>query len=293
VSDNASTDQTTTVVEEFRQSGMEIVYIRQQNNVGFDANVRTVYNSADTDYVWFMSDDDLPFQGAIHKILSALEDNRPDILRFSVVQPPGGPFRYFTYSEAVRIFSEPLSAIENTIRAPKLSAYVIRKICLDSVNTTFIEGNVGKGFMFVALSISVLGHSTTPRVAVISEALATCDEDYRILPWTPEVYLKMHYAVTHPFVVKNWPDLIDTWKHDGYRNAISLAFSVAVGTLIAAEPAKYREFVAGLEWRARELVRSPRTFGQLCALKLRIAHLWPRLRRFVPFISRSSTVKSE
>jgi len=286
VSDNASTDQTATVVDEFRQSGMEIVYIRQPNNVGFDANVRTVYDYANTDYVWFFSDDDLPFQGAIHKILNALEDNRPDILCFSFVQPPGWPIRQFNYPEAVRIFSEPLNAIENTVRMPKLSNYVIRKICLESFDSAFLDSNVGAGFMFVALSISVLGHSTTPRVAVISEALATCDEDFRILPWTPEMYLNMHRAVTHPFVVKNWPDLIDTWKHDGYRNAISLAFSVAVGTLIAMEPAKYREFVARLEWRARELVRSPRTFGQLCALKLRIAHLWPRLRRFVPLINR-------
>jgi glycosyltransferase involved in cell wall biosynthesis len=72
VSDNASTDDTYSVVQEF-ESTLPIRYCRQPINVGAHANFRIVASLASGDYIWILGDDDKITQNALGQVLCGLD----------------------------------------------------------------------------------------------------------------------------------------------------------------------------------------------------------------------------
>ncbi|NQU03927.1 MAG: glycosyltransferase family 2 protein, partial [Syntrophaceae bacterium] len=178
VSNNASTDKTHSAVSKFLNCGLNIEYYRQPENLGFDGNLRFLYTQAKTRYVWYISDDEMPLKGAISKILKVLKKDDPDVLLFSFIQPPGSTVMPFDYPEAVRIISDPVSAIKHVLRYTKLSIFVIRKFDFDSSHWSVLDANLGAGWYYILLAFSVLQISRNLRLAIISEPLGTCDEDY-------------------------------------------------------------------------------------------------------------------
>lgn len=74
ISDNASTDDTAAMVEEYRQSLPRLVLVRQVENLGYDRNMLAAVAAASGDYCWLMGDDDLPEPGAIERILTILDE---------------------------------------------------------------------------------------------------------------------------------------------------------------------------------------------------------------------------
>ena len=95
VSDNASTDNTREVVSSFEATMFKLDYFCQQKNLGFDGNVRFLYDVANTDYIWFFSDDDILLPGAIATVIKGLLETKPDVLLFSFIQPRGSEIRTF------------------------------------------------------------------------------------------------------------------------------------------------------------------------------------------------------
>jgi len=75
ISDNASTDDTSTVVDAFRQAGLTIVYRRLPENLGFDRNMLNVVTLASSDYCWLFGSDDILEDGAFARIERALAAN--------------------------------------------------------------------------------------------------------------------------------------------------------------------------------------------------------------------------
>lgn len=73
VSDNASDDETPSLVESYQSRGWPIHYIRNRSNVGPDANFVQCFERAAGKYVWMIGDDDLVVPGAIRKVSSWLE----------------------------------------------------------------------------------------------------------------------------------------------------------------------------------------------------------------------------
>jgi glycosyltransferase involved in cell wall biosynthesis len=72
VSDNASTDDTQEMVEGFRQRGLQIRYIRNEENIGADGNFLQCFRLATGKYLWIFGDDDLLTPKAIGQILFLL-----------------------------------------------------------------------------------------------------------------------------------------------------------------------------------------------------------------------------
>lgn len=73
VSDNASPDETPALVEEFQKRGLRIRSIRNETNIGADANFLQCFEQARGKYFWLFGDDDLIVPGGVGKILSLLE----------------------------------------------------------------------------------------------------------------------------------------------------------------------------------------------------------------------------
>ena len=278
VSDNASSDDTPSAVQEFLGSDLNVQYHRQPENLGFDGNLRFLYTRAATPYVWFMADDDLPLKGAIARVVGALETQDPDVLLFSFIQPPGSTVRTFDFPEAVKVITEPVSAIQCVIEYPKVSIYVLRKVDFSSRQWGTLDRSLGDGWYHILFALSVLECSSQLKLAVISEPLATCDEDYFRMAWTPKSVLKKNKMVEHPFVLRHQPHLPRLYRDRGYCSAIQFAFEAKVGSLVPQNMHDYDLFIRNLEWRMPVLLKAPRAFCQLLAIKLGIAWVWPKMR---------------
>jgi abequosyltransferase len=72
VSDNGSSDNTLAVVESYMQRGLDIRYIRNQDNLGADFNILQCYEQAAGRYVWVFGDDDVIAPGTLRRVLSVL-----------------------------------------------------------------------------------------------------------------------------------------------------------------------------------------------------------------------------
>jgi abequosyltransferase len=72
VSDNASTDETPDFIKEFQDRGLNLRYIRNQSNIGLDANFLQCFNESHGKYLWLLGDDDIVVPGALRKLLALL-----------------------------------------------------------------------------------------------------------------------------------------------------------------------------------------------------------------------------
>lgn len=80
VSDNASTDMTPVLIDEFIQRGMKIRYIRNSENIGPDANFLQCYEQAMGEYVWIFGDDDILIEGGLKKLIPCLKTFEYDLI---------------------------------------------------------------------------------------------------------------------------------------------------------------------------------------------------------------------
>ena len=80
VSDNASTDDTAAVVREVADRGLELRYLRNEANLGPDANILQCYEQATGKYIWLFGDDDVIAPGTIRRVLAAVEAQEYDLI---------------------------------------------------------------------------------------------------------------------------------------------------------------------------------------------------------------------
>jgi abequosyltransferase len=80
VSDNASPDETESVVRQFLQDGLRCRYIRNAENIGADSNFLQCYQQASGKYLWIFGDDDVIFPGALAHILRFLTAEECDLI---------------------------------------------------------------------------------------------------------------------------------------------------------------------------------------------------------------------
>lgn len=74
ISDNASSDETRAIVTAFRKRYPDVVYRRSARNMGFDANLRTLVQTAKGRMCWFLGADDRVYSGAIARILDTMQN---------------------------------------------------------------------------------------------------------------------------------------------------------------------------------------------------------------------------
>jgi abequosyltransferase len=80
ISDNASPDETPSVVQEFGNRGLRVKYIRNPENIGPDGNFLQCFEQARGKYVWLFSDDDLIVPGGLAKILNYCQSAEYDLI---------------------------------------------------------------------------------------------------------------------------------------------------------------------------------------------------------------------
>lgn len=75
VVDNCSDDGTGDIVKKYATQYPFLSYIRNEKNIGPDANFLKCFRICRTKYLWNVSDDDIVIEGAVDKVLSFLNTN--------------------------------------------------------------------------------------------------------------------------------------------------------------------------------------------------------------------------
>lgn len=85
VSDNASTDGTLLVLEDYALQ-LPLRWQQQPTNLGFDRNCAAVVTMARGRYCWLLGSDDCITEGALEQVMARLRQHDPDIFHFGYVQ---------------------------------------------------------------------------------------------------------------------------------------------------------------------------------------------------------------
>jgi glycosyltransferase involved in cell wall biosynthesis len=93
--DNASSDETPTLVRGYMQEQTCVRYVRQPENVGFDRNIITCIEQARGDYVSLFADDDIALPGAFERVLKEIATSKPVIICLNLY-----PFRGDDYAKS-------------------------------------------------------------------------------------------------------------------------------------------------------------------------------------------------
>jgi len=78
ICDNASEDNTQDICSNYILDNSNVNYIRNSKNLGYDKNVILCLENSITEYVWFLSDDDLVSLELINKVIINLKQKKPD-----------------------------------------------------------------------------------------------------------------------------------------------------------------------------------------------------------------------
>lgn len=73
VCNNNSTDDTEQIVKRYQKKYKNLVYFKNDQNIGFDRNMLRVVSLATSEYCWVIGDDDAMLPGSIGHILQALK----------------------------------------------------------------------------------------------------------------------------------------------------------------------------------------------------------------------------
>jgi abequosyltransferase len=160
ISDNASTDGTSALVEGVVRTGVSITYIRNETNIGPDANFLQCYERASGKYVWVMGDDDIVAQGAIGRIAGYLAEDEYDLIYLNPFGFQGqevDPKSYDVAKPRAQAFSKPAPFVRRIhVFFAMISANIVNKDRVDSLEhkpfATLIGSNlIHLGWLFTAL----------------------------------------------------------------------------------------------------------------------------------------------
>ncbi len=113
VSDNASTDDTTAVVEQLRSRFDNIKYARNSQNIGLLLNIDAAVRAADGAYVWLLGDDDIVMPFAIQTLANFLA--RPELEAGTVALACINAFAMTHDGEAIVYASDRDCALPTTV----------------------------------------------------------------------------------------------------------------------------------------------------------------------------------
>lgn len=279
VSDNASTDDTEATVCGLETRGVAVRYSRHAVNGGIDANMAYLYRRLESNYGWFLSDDDVLKPGAVGTVYRALAEHEPTVLLFSFKQPADCPYATFEYPESVRLITEPQDAIAHLIKCVKISIYVYRRVEIGQKEWGKLARYQGSNWWWLALGFSVLARVERASLAVISEVLATSDRDYLHIRFEPETWGRFALVLEHPYVQIHSPGLYEKYRQKSYLSEIAFIFAVETGVIVAADPHAYYAAARSITLWWAVLIREPQALLKAMLLRTGLARLAHRVFR--------------
>lgn len=266
VSNNASTDETKKIVNESKLNKFNFKAYHQNQNIGFDKNVEFLYSKASSDYVWFFADDDIIFENTLLKVSNVINTHHPSVLLYSFQQPIGSLNKTFNYDTNIKIFNDKKNIIENICKYPKLSIYIFQN--LKSINLSKIKNLYNsKDYFFVYLCLSVNENINNKKIAVISDFLASCDENFNQVRFSASSYLNYYQIFFHPYIFKDFPNMYINQKKQCYVEAIHFMYSIISKQFSISDKLKFVNDIKDIRFHSFLFLR-PKTFIKFCIIKI-------------------------
>ncbi len=166
ISDDASPDNPTEMIRKYQREIPNLIYHRNEKNLGFSGNVCQLYDMTETPFIWFLCDDDTIIPGCINLVVDSLIKYDPTVAVYNHtwINPYG--IKKMAGVETDRIYNSE-SEIKDygvLMRMTFLSSLVLKRILSsDEIKKTDYLSNV-----FVQLSLALLLLSERFRYAEIS-----------------------------------------------------------------------------------------------------------------------------
>ena len=97
ISDNCSTVDLESCVNEFKSKGLKITYNRNQKNLGPDGNFLYCFNHAKGKYCWLLGSDDIPVKGFLNSLVTVLQGKEYGLVHLN--HHSDGLSQLFEYSD--------------------------------------------------------------------------------------------------------------------------------------------------------------------------------------------------
>ena len=187
VSDNGSTDNTSEVLANYCNAYAGITAVRQECNLGYDLNHKAVIDMADSRFIWLMGDDDVIMEGALERLLGAL-NAEPECelmllngeLTDNQLRPRGRQFD-IEHDVVLTDCNELLAKYSNKLT---FAAMVIRNKKLDAA-----ERFIGTAHYYAGLAYEYLARQNIEngvnRIRIMSDSFVLFRQGNR--PWSEEI----------------------------------------------------------------------------------------------------------
>ncbi len=255
-------------------------YKRNEKNVGFDLNILNLYCEAKGDYVWFIGDDDILYEGSIMKLLDLISGD-PDIVHLPFQQPQHLEHPQYQQSPRVVTWTDMGDAVEQILKYIKITSFVLRRKSVDVDKTNLAEVFGHSGWMHLILAFEVLMNAPKVKSLTLAEFFAgSLDSEWKTLNWTPEASLLARKLWLHNIFKKH--DLhrvVEKFEMDMYLGGIQTTLLVTSGKMSTLLPMKeYMDFGAKypFEWY---LLWKPVWLLKYLIIKKRAGDRIPRLIR--------------
>lgn len=195
ISNNGSEDQTYDTLnffsEKFQSINVNFKYDNLETNKGFDFNVFHCYSNSDSDYVWFISDDDKLYKDNFDKIIEHVFINESFIYYFNFSQGEvniTNPYikNNITYSLEDKDY---INSISKILYCPKLTSVIIKKIDIKYFYNPHKYMNYGFMHLYLILEIvKFKGNITFSKIFVATTSIDYLDS-IRFPPYITNYYL--------------------------------------------------------------------------------------------------------
>jgi hypothetical protein len=247
----------------------------------YDLNVLTVYQKADSQYVWLFADDDIPFSFALNEILNVTKNNNVDIVLFSFAQPKENNNKAFNFENSVYYTKKPEEIISLILKYPKISIYVLKKVDFNNSDINEINTFVGDGWMHLVLSFCVLNKLRNNKLSIISKVLAHSDDEFDMLRYSIHAFENSYRIANHSYIKTTCPNLLNTMKKNSYLDCIQFAFVAKSGALRIIDLSSYELYIKKINWKFNYLWNNPKKTIQLFLLKYNLVNIFfkPKIKQ--------------
>ena len=179
VSDNASTDNTPAVVEDYRQRGLDIRYLRNEANRGADFNILQCFEQSRGKYVWVCGDDDFIVPGTLKRVLDALASQLYDFVCIRAFPTKGKDVLHenFIHSPDIEVTSAECLARYLNVFITFISGIIVNKEYISSVEHRPFDSLLGTNFVQLGPYYTLLNNhrrSLLIRDPLIASTSNTC-----------------------------------------------------------------------------------------------------------------------
>ena len=246
VRDNSDNDETKNEIahSEFAVESW-LDYSKNEGNVGFDRNMLNLFCEAKGDYVWFIGDDDIIFEGSIQKVLELIAENA-DIVHLPFRQPQNLEYPQYQRSPRIQYWMETSAAVEQILKYIKITSFVLRRNSLALDQKKLSEAFGVSGWMHLILCFEVLLNSARVKTMTLSEFFAgSLDAEWKKVNWTPDSALLAKKLSEHDICKKfDLRRVIGKFERGMYLGGIQMTLLVTSGKMSTEHPAQYTDFGA-------------------------------------------------